>query len=181
MSEFDFSLTVAGINTEEDGFEDRLYEAGCDDALVSVVKGSLVLDFTREAKNFVHAVGAAISDVQTAGGRVVRVEPDSLATVGDIATRTGISRQYISLLAAGKRGHGFPPPVARVHSDSPLWDFHDVARWLCANQTISDRKMVIRAAIIRGLNTALDHYVPRRSGLRSRVFASVFENRNHQV
>ncbi len=51
-------------------------------------------------------------------------------TVSDIAERAGLSRQAVSLFARGERGQGFPPPVAKVSSDAPLWDWAEVAAWL---------------------------------------------------
>ncbi|SLN38830.1 hypothetical protein OCH7691_01614 [Oceanibacterium hippocampi] len=33
--------------------------------------------------------------------------------------------------AKGQRGRGFPPPIARVTTDSPLWDWATVANWFC--------------------------------------------------
>jgi hypothetical protein len=68
-------LRVAGIDTASDRYEDALYEAGCDDALVAVVNGSLLIDFDREAPNFDAAVTSATRNVEKAGGRVIGVEP----------------------------------------------------------------------------------------------------------
>jgi hypothetical protein len=41
---YGFTVQVAGIDTKND-YEDRLYEAGCGDALAVVVDGTLYLDF----------------------------------------------------------------------------------------------------------------------------------------
>lgn len=76
MQKFEFVVVAQGLDTEAADFEDRFFEAGCDDALVSVVAGSIVLDFTREGENFAQAVASAIRDVRAAGAEVVRVEPD---------------------------------------------------------------------------------------------------------
>ncbi len=178
MAQFEFILVIVGIDPNDDAFEDRLYEAGCDDALVSVVKGSVVLDFTREAKNFAHAVSSAIQDVQRAGAQVVRIEPDSYATLSDIAERVGLTRQAISLLIRGERGPGgFPPPMARVNSDSPLWDWLMVARWLCQHNKIDDRGLLVRAAVTRKLNTILEINRKPLSGIKTleRIFVDSSE------
>lgn len=157
MPKFEFTLVISGLDPDDETFEDRLFEAGCKDALVSVVKGSVLLDFTREAKNFAHAVGSAIDDVQKTGARVVRIEPDSYATLSDIAERSGLTRQAVSLIVQGKRGPGdFPPPAARVGSDSPLWDWLTVSRWLRRNHKLADRRIVVQAALTRELNVLLE-------------------------
>ena len=157
MAEFEFTLVVAGLDPNDEGIEDRLYEAGCDDALVSVIKATVVLDFTREAKNFAHALASAISDVRRAGARVVRVEPDNYVNVSDIAERAGLTRQAVSLLVQGKRGPGnFPAPAVRVSTDSPLWDWHAVARWLLRAKKLRDREAVVQAAVTREANIVLE-------------------------
>lgn len=69
-----FTLLVSGIEPAGD-YEDRLYEAGCKDALVAVVGGKLYLDFDRDAASFDAAVQSARQDVERAGGRVEDVMP----------------------------------------------------------------------------------------------------------
>jgi hypothetical protein len=75
MRHYSFTLRVDGIDLDGGRYEDALYEAGCDDALVSVVNGSLRVDFDRDAPTFEAAVAAATLNVQRAGGRVLLVEP----------------------------------------------------------------------------------------------------------
>ncbi|MBV8399037.1 MAG: hypothetical protein JOZ58_15995 [Acetobacteraceae bacterium] len=67
-----FTLHVAGTDLKGD-YEDRLFEAGCDDALVAVLDGTLYLDFDRDAPTFDAAVESAKQDVGRAGGRVLEV------------------------------------------------------------------------------------------------------------
>jgi hypothetical protein len=69
-----FTIQVSGIDLSRD-YEDALYGAGCDDALIAVIDDALYLDFDREAPSFEQAVSSAKSDVERAGGRVVRVLP----------------------------------------------------------------------------------------------------------
>lgn len=56
--------------------EDRLYEAGCDDALLGVHSGEVYLDFSRAAPSYSQAVSSAVLDAQSAGVRVLRVRAD---------------------------------------------------------------------------------------------------------
>lgn len=75
MNRYGFTVRVEGIDVTGDNYEDALYEAGCDDALVLVVNGNLCLDFYREGRDFDEAVASAQQNVQRAGGNIVRVEP----------------------------------------------------------------------------------------------------------
>jgi hypothetical protein len=73
LMNYAFTLEVSGIDTAQDNYEDALYEAGCDDALVAVVNGTLFLDFHRDALSFEDAVKSASRNVELAGGKVIRV------------------------------------------------------------------------------------------------------------
>jgi hypothetical protein len=68
-----FTLEVSGIDIGRENYEDALFEAGCDDALIAVVNGALLLDFHREGVSFEDAVKSASRGVELAGGKVVRV------------------------------------------------------------------------------------------------------------
>jgi hypothetical protein len=72
---YGFTLQVSGIDLRRDSYEDALYEAGCDDALIAVVDGTMFLDFHRDGPSFRRAVESASRDVEQAGGRVVKVAP----------------------------------------------------------------------------------------------------------
>jgi hypothetical protein len=75
MTHYSFTVEVSYADTHSQVFEDRLYEAGCDDALVAVVDGKLLLDFGRSALDFDKAVELARNDIERAGGHVISVEP----------------------------------------------------------------------------------------------------------
>ena len=153
MSKFDFSLVLSNVDPDDDLLEDRLYQAGCDDALVNVIRGNVVLDFTREAKNFTHAVVSACLDVQKTGATIAHLEPDNSATMSDIAERIGISRQAVSHFVLGQRGPGnFPAPRARITSDSPIWNWVDVARWCVQHEKLHDPSVVVRANVTHQIN-----------------------------
>jgi hypothetical protein len=70
-----FTLEVSGIDTGRENYEDALYEAGCDDALIAVVNGTMFIDFDRDGLSFQDAVKPASHDVELTGGKVVRVVP----------------------------------------------------------------------------------------------------------
>jgi hypothetical protein len=52
------------------------------------------------------------------------------------------------------RGENFPHPVARVTTESPLWDWTDVARWLHEVDRISEFA-VLEAEVIKTANDNL--------------------------
>lgn len=70
-----FTVEVSGISTKRDDYENVLYRAGCDDALIAVIDDKLYLDFDRDAETFEQAVDLASHDIERAGGKIVRVMP----------------------------------------------------------------------------------------------------------
>lgn len=155
MQNFQFTIIASGLDHEAEDFEDRFFEAGCDDATIIFSRGAILLEFDRTARNFAHAVDSAIADVKRAGAKVERVEPDYLVSLSEIAERASLSRAAVSNYARGERGQGFPAPVARVTSESPLWDWVDVARWLHKQSRIS-LNAVVRARFVRRCNERIE-------------------------
>jgi hypothetical protein len=154
MKLHEFTIIATGLDPMADGFEDRFFEAGCDDATISVQKGTIILEFDREARSFLSAVESAIRDVTQAGATVVHVEPDHLVSLSEIASRAGVTRAAASYYASGARGQDFPTPVARVTTDHPLWDWVDVSRWLYHQGRVSLTE-VTRARVVRRVNTEI--------------------------
>ncbi len=67
--EHDFRLRfrLQPADADMDALVERLYEAGCDDALVGIgVPGRLALDFIREAGSATRAIASALADVKRA-------------------------------------------------------------------------------------------------------------------
>lgn len=162
MKTFEFTIIATGLDPQSSDFERRFYEAGCDDATVSFQKGLIVLDFAREAKNFTHALTSAINDVRRAGVRVIRVEPDDLVSMSDIAKRVGMTRAAVSLYANQERGSNFPTPVARLMSESPLWAWLEVSRWMLQMQRVA-LESVVHARLIQDTNTTVSIRGPAAS------------------
>jgi transcriptional regulator with XRE-family HTH domain len=150
MKMFEFTVVASGLDPRADDFEDRFFAAGCDDATISVQKGTIILEFARSAATFADAVRSALLNVLQAGAKPVHVEPDYLVSLSDIAERAGVSKAAISLYAKGERGKDFPAPIARVTTESPLWDWAEVADWMHRHdkipvETLNEAK-VVRAA-----------------------------------
>jgi predicted DNA-binding transcriptional regulator AlpA len=155
MNKYEFSIIASGLDPEAEDFEQRFYDAGCDDATVSFQKGHIILDFAREAESIDVAIASAVECVESVGAEVDRVEPDPLVSLSDIAERTGMSRSAMTLYAKGRRNKEFPAPVARVTSESPLWDWATVATWLYKNEKLS-RAKAIEAAVVKAANAAIE-------------------------
>jgi predicted DNA-binding transcriptional regulator AlpA len=153
MTEFDFMLVVEG-QIDDEQVLDLLYEAGCDDAVFGSVDGVGFGEFVREGGSFDGAVISAIRQVESVPGlRVLRIEPDDLLSLSEIAERLGRSRESVRLLSAGLRGPGdFPAPVSHLRDRFRLWRWSDVAAW--AGQVSLEERQ--RARFVAVLNAALE-------------------------
>ncbi len=83
-----YTFTIAVTDQTADGFEDlaeALYEAGCDDATVSLCEGTVSIDFDREAETMDEALRSAVKQVESVGCVVARVEIEDLATIREVA------------------------------------------------------------------------------------------------
>ncbi len=154
MKTFEFSIVASGLDPEAEDFEQRFYDAGCDDATIAFQKGHIIVDFSREADSLEDALASAVGDVAQTGARIDRVEPDPLVSLSDMATRAGLSRQAMTNYFKGTRGKDFPPPVAKVTSESPLWDWATVAEWMYRSAKL-DLETVLSAEIVKHANAAI--------------------------
>ncbi|HEU5118948.1 MAG TPA: hypothetical protein VFT74_20325 [Isosphaeraceae bacterium] len=131
---FEFTLILSPLPEDlTDEQLGRLYESGCDDALIGRTAGVWHAVFGRESSSFAEAVVSAIKSVEGAdvGLTVEWVDTDDVeVSTGQIAERLGVSRETVRLWATGKDGPtGFPPPVAIV-GRTPVYRWPDVAAWL---------------------------------------------------
>jgi predicted DNA-binding transcriptional regulator AlpA len=90
-----------------------------------------------------------------AGATVERVEPDPLVSLSDMAARSGMSRAAMTNYYKGHRQEGFPAPKARVTTQSPLWDWADVAEWLFRHGHIS-KEEALEAGVVSAANEILE-------------------------
>jgi len=154
MGIYEFSIIASGLDPRTEDFETRFYDAGCDDATISFQKGHIIVDFSREADSIAAAITSALESVQKAGAHVDRVEPDPLVSLSDIATRTGLTRAAITQYSKGQRGENFPSPIARVTSETSLYDWSKVAAWLFEHEKLS-RDKAIEAEAVKAANEAI--------------------------
>ena len=151
MPTFEFTIIASGVDPLAEDFEDRFFDAGCGDATLVLQKGAITLDFSRTGESFAEALSSALSDVAKTGARIERVEPDHLVSLADIARRSGLSRAAVTLYAKGERGTSFPAPIARVTSESALWDWAEVSGWL-RDRSLVSVETCRQAAAIRSAN-----------------------------
>ena len=140
-SEFDFTLVLGGADKLSSDIENALFDAGCDDATLSLRTGRLYLTFSRTANSFKDAIISAIKNVRqcTLDISVVRVDYCDLVTQADIARRIGRTRQLVHQYISGTRGPGrFPAPVCNIADNAPLWYWCEVAYWLWESDIIKE-------------------------------------------
>lgn len=157
-TEHDFALIVDGVSTLTQDVEDALFNAGCDDATLSMQYGLLYLEFSRAANSLRDAILSAIRDVQSAGiGAVVlRVDECDLVTLAEIARRIGRSRQLVHQYSIGKRGPGrFPPPECHIADHAPLWAWCAVSYWLVQNHLLRPEESW-NAEVVEAINNYLE-------------------------
>jgi len=133
-----FHLTDTGVSSDDR--VERLFEAGCDDALVGIGRpGRIALAFTRDADSARSAVLSALADALRAmpDARLIGASPD-LVGLTDVAQIMGFSRQNMRKLILSD-GESAP---ASVHESTPsLWHLTDLLTWL------SDRGYPVDPAI----------------------------------
>ena len=154
-----FVLVVSGISEPDSRLEDALYEAGCDDAILAFRNGIAYLEFDRLATSLEAAILSAVRDVELADPRltVVRVEPGDPVNASEIARRVQLTREYIRLLAQGKRGDGeFPAPQSGITGKTLVWSWAEVVRWMSQHGMLEDKPLVEAALTIRDMNDALE-------------------------
>jgi hypothetical protein len=156
---YHFTLVLDGVDAETPNLEDALFEAGCDDALINYKNSTVYLDFSREAQDLEQAIISAIKAVESTnlGARIVSVAPEHLVSLSDIAQRSSLTRQAVSLFMLGERGSkDFPKPILKIANKSPLWRWSDVAQWFYRQQKIKDYTVIDSALTIEDINAALD-------------------------
>jgi transcriptional regulator with XRE-family HTH domain len=131
MKTYHFTIVVRDAQIGMTDLEDRLFEAGCDDALLCSYNQTVYLEFDREAINAEQAIKTALADIKAAGFRQPVVQEAGVSTLSEMADRAGITRAAFSLYARNKRGDGhFPSPVYGVASGSALYSWPEVSEWL---------------------------------------------------
>lgn len=131
MDMYHFTIVIRDARYQLSDLENRLFEAGCDDALLCSYNDTVYLEFDREAESAEIAIKSALQDIRAAGFKELIVEENGYASLSEMADRAGMSRQAFSLYAKNQRGDGnFPPPVYGLSSKIALYSWPEVATWL---------------------------------------------------
>ena len=126
MRHFEFIIHLDREPTDDE--IDALYEAGFDDSSVECGNGAGKILVDRDAAALGDAVRSAVEQANAAGFEVVAIEDEDLVGRATIATRLGVSPQYVHLLATGKRGPG-GFPVVQSGDGWALYSWTQVAQW----------------------------------------------------
>ena len=104
--EFTLRFTIADAGMDTNALIEKLYEAGCDDALIgSGEPGHLSLQFSREASSAEQAMRSAIQDVQ-------KVAPQAVLTLSEsdyILQNADLSAQIRESQKTHAEGSGYKP------------------------------------------------------------------------
>ncbi len=75
MDHYSFTVEITGPITRLPDPGGVIYNAGCDDSLVVVVDGRMMVDFDRVASSYENAVTSATHELTSAGAQIVNVTP----------------------------------------------------------------------------------------------------------
>jgi hypothetical protein len=154
-----FTLRFLAPGLGADDLSVRIYEEVQDASLMGPDgDGSFLLELCRRTPSLPAAVANAFHDLRHAvpEATVLRVEADDLASMADIARRTGRTPESVRLLVNGRRGPGgFPPAAGRLDARTKVWRFADVAAWF--HQTLGEPiPDTSEASFIQAFNDALE-------------------------
>jgi hypothetical protein len=160
MSNYTFTLRF--LPAAGQGLEDlsiQIYERIDDASLMGPDEdGSFLLEFDRRSTSLPRALASALKELLRTlpATTILRVEEDDLATMADIAKRSGRTPESIRLLVNGKRGPGgFPPAAGRLDARTKIWRWADVAQWF---ETALDEPLpdTSESAFLQAFNDALE-------------------------
>ena len=131
MNTYHFTIVVRDAYLDLVDLEDQFYEAGCDDALLCSYNETIYVEFDRKAESASIAIKSALDSIRGLGFNDLIVEEQGFSTLAEMAERSGISRQALSLYAQNKRANGnFPKPMYGLSSKSAMYLWSEVATWL---------------------------------------------------
>ena len=156
MGEYEFRLKfeLQDQNIDPSIYIDKLYESGCDDALIGIgKKGYIALDFIRESETAYLAVSSAIKDVLKVipQANILEAAPDFVG-ITDIAKLLGCTRQNIQKLMSKNNSKC---PHAVYGGSQSIWHLADILTWLVEDKNYQIEEWLIEIAqTTRYLNLA---------------------------
>jgi hypothetical protein len=149
MQEYSFTLkfNFQDARTDPNSYIEKLYEGGCDDALIGVGKqGSIALDFIREAPSAFEAISGAITNVKKVIPNAILIEasPDFVGLT-DLAEIMGCTRQNIRNVILNDRSRS-PLPV--YEGTPSIWHLSEVLTWLKEDKTYTIDEALLEVSMI---------------------------------
>jgi hypothetical protein len=147
MKEYSFTLkfNLPDARIDPDRYVDRLYESGCDDALIGVGKqGCIALEFIRSASSAFDAIASAIVDVKKAipEASLIEATPDFVGLT-DTAKIIGCTRQNIRNLIF----NGDAKSPSPVYEGTPsIWHLAEILTWLRDDKTYAIDESLLEIA-----------------------------------
>lgn len=186
---YEFTLVLDGVDENTPSLEDTLFEAGCDDALINFRNGTVYLDFLRTDSSLKNAVLSAIRTVESCalGIKVIRILPDDLVSISDIAQRLDTDRQRVSMWVKGERrgkDKPFPPAIMKLSQKSPMWRWYSVVKWLYEENIIHDEKIIDYAKFLESINAVLAERDPEIKRYRHQILnelENISSSKKHQM
>jgi hypothetical protein len=159
MNDYTFILRFLSADRSAKELSVQIYERIEDASLMGPDgDGSFLLEFDRRATSLPRALTSALHELLRVlpEAIVLRIEDDDLATMADIAKRSGRTPESIRLLVNGRRGPGsFPPAAGRLDTRTRVWRWADVAHWF--EQALSEPlPETSDSAFLQAFNDALE-------------------------
>jgi hypothetical protein len=159
MNDHTFTIRFLTADTSLDELSIRLYELIDDASLMGPDSdGSFLLEFDRRASDLPDALAGALDELLRAlpEAVVLQVDEHDLATMADIAKRSGRTPESVRLLVNGRRGPGgFPPAAGRLDARTKIWRWTDVAQWF-AETLAEPLPGTADSAFVQAFNDALE-------------------------
>lgn len=166
MNEYDFTLTFQVSNMEDsDQYVEALYGGKCNDALIGVgEKGSIALNFIREAETGYEAIYSAINDVRTIIPQAIfsEAKPD-LVGMSDVAELIGCTRQNIRQLLKNNTSS----PLPYYNNSLSLWHLAEILFWLRDSKLYTIDECLLEVSEVNmKLNISANHFKINQNTLR---------------
>lgn len=159
MNEYDFTL-IFNINENKsinpETYIDKLYQAGCDDALIGVGRTDMIsLNFIRESSSAYDAISSAMCDVKKTipNAMLIEATPDFVGLT-DVSDILGFSRQNMRKIMVSYKNE-FPVPIHA--GKQSIWHLYQILTYLkLLNKYQIEDKLIEIAEVNMEFNIAKD-------------------------
>ncbi|MGK7943693.1 MAG: DNA-binding protein [Microcystaceae cyanobacterium] len=156
MKEYDFTLTfkLTDPHVNSEIYVEALYDAGCDDALLSTGKrGYLAVNFIRESSSAFEAISSANSNVKSVltEAELIHVSPDlvGIKELTDIFQCSPQNmQQFVSQLT-------FPNPVYK--GSQTIWHLKSVLHWFAKQDHEINQELLEVSELAMSINLRIEN------------------------